>query len=166
VSESRAETVDEDEVGPADVLDEDDVDEDDVDVDVEDDVDEVDFEDDVDVDVEDDVDEVDVDVEDDVEDGDDDDLEEDDLEDDANLRPGTTAADVLEYLVKALVEDPAAVDIDTRDDRRGLRLQVSVGPGDMGRVIGRRGRIANAIRTVVRAAAAADGVAVDVDFVD
>ena len=41
-----------------------------------------------------------------------------------------------------------------------------VAPGDMGRVIGKRGRIANAIRTVVRAAAVRDGVEVDVDFVD
>ncbi len=87
-------------------------------------------------------------------------------DDEANQLPGATATDVLEYLVKALVEDPDAVVINVDDDRRGVRMQVSVGPGDMGRVIGRRGRIANAIRTVVRAAGAADGVAVDVDFVD
>ncbi len=90
----------------------------------------------------------------------------DDQDDDANQLPGATATDVLEYLVKALVEDPDAVVINVDDDRRGVRMQVSVGPGDMGRVIGRRGRIANAIRTVVRASGAADGVAVDVDFVD
>ncbi len=86
--------------------------------------------------------------------------------DDANQLPGATATDVLEYLVKALVDDEDAVEVDVDEDRRGLRMQVRVGAGDMGRVIGRRGRIANAIRTVVRAAAAPDGVAVDVDFVD
>ncbi len=98
-------------------------------------------------------------------DEDDDDVTDED-DDDANQLPGATATDVLEYLVKALVDDQDAVEIDVDDDRRGLRMQVRVGPGDMGRVIGRRGRIANAIRTVVRAAAAPDGVAVDVDFVD
>ena len=85
---------------------------------------------------------------------------------DANEIPAAGAADVLEYLVKALVDDPDAVEIEVYDDRRGTKMAVSVGPGDMGRVIGRRGRIANAIRTVVRAAAVDDGVSVDVDFVD
>ena len=45
-------------------------------------------------------------------------------------------------------------------------LNVTVAPGDMGRVIGKRGRVATAIRTVVRAAAVRDGVEVDVEFVD
>lgn len=90
----------------------------------------------------------------------------DEVGDDPNRLPGATAIDVLEYLVAALVDDPDAVEISEEDDRRGLRLQVRVAPDDMGRVIGRRGRIANAIRTVVRAAAADDRVSVDVDFVD
>ncbi|MEA2703498.1 MAG: uncharacterized protein QOD63_1443 [Actinomycetota bacterium] len=78
-----------------------------------------------------------------------------------------TALAVTEYLVRELVDDPDAVTVDTVDGRRGLTLEVAVGPGDMGRVIGRRGRMANAIRTVVRAAASKDGVQeVDVDFVD
>jgi predicted RNA-binding protein YlqC (UPF0109 family) len=87
-------------------------------------------------------------------------------DDDASQEPGEVAVDVLEYLVKALVDDPDAVEIEIFDDRRGIKMAVSVGPGDMGRVIGRRGRLANAIRTVVRAAAADEGMAVDVDFVD
>ena len=77
-----------------------------------------------------------------------------------------TASAVTEYIVRELVDDPDAVRVDTTDGRRGLTLEVSVGPGDMGRVIGRRGRMANAIRTVVRAAAAKDGKEVDVDFDD
>lgn len=85
---------------------------------------------------------------------------------DAGQIPGARATDVLEYLVKALVDHPDAVGIDVDEEGRGLRMQVSVAPGDMGRVIGRRGRIANAIRTVVRAAAIDDGIAVDIDFVD
>lgn len=93
-------------------------------------------------------------------------LDADDDDDIGNRIPGATATEVLEYLVKSLVDDPDAVEIEVDDDRRGLRMQVRVGPGDMGRVIGRRGRLANAVRTVVRAAAADDRIAVDVDFVD
>jgi predicted RNA-binding protein YlqC (UPF0109 family) len=78
----------------------------------------------------------------------------------------TTATTVLEYLVRELVDEPDAVNVDLVSGRRGPTLEVSVAPGDMGRVIGRRGRIATAIRTVVRAAAVKDGTEVDVDFVD
>jgi predicted RNA-binding protein YlqC (UPF0109 family) len=76
------------------------------------------------------------------------------------------AVAVLEYLAKAVVEDPDAVEIDVEEGRRGLALNVRVGPGDMGRVIGKRGRVAQSIRTVVRAAAVKDGVTVDVEFLD
>jgi predicted RNA-binding protein YlqC (UPF0109 family) len=92
-------------------------------------------------------------------------VDDDGAGDDANEGSSEVAVDVLEYLVKALVDDPDAVEIEIFDDRRGTKMAVSVGPGDMGRVIGRRGRLANAIRTVVRAAAD-DGTVVDVDFVD
>jgi uncharacterized protein len=85
--------------------------------------------------------------------------------DTGNLVPGATARAVLEYLVGSLVDDPDSVEVDV-DEGRVLALRVRVAPDDMGRVIGRRGRIANAIRTVVRAAAVRDGVEVDVDFVD
>lgn len=77
-----------------------------------------------------------------------------------------TATAVTEYIVRELVDDPDAVRVEETEGRRGLTLEVAVGPGDMGRVIGRRGRMANAIRTVVRAAAVKDGKEVDVDFVD
>jgi len=83
----------------------------------------------------------------------------------SNRVPGATATDVLEYLVEALVADPDSVEIDV-DGGRSVALRVHVAQDDMGRVIGKRGRVANAIRTVVRAAAVRDGVEVDVDFVD
>ena len=79
---------------------------------------------------------------------------------------GATAKAVVEYVVSALVDDEAAVRVDIDDTRRTLQLEVRVGPDDMGRVIGRRGRVANAIRTLTRAAAARDGVEIDVEFVD
>ena len=77
-----------------------------------------------------------------------------------------TAQAVLEHLVGALVEDPEAVRIEVSQGRSLPRLTVRVGPTDMGRVIGKRGRVAQAIRTVVRAAAARDGTDVEVEFED
>ena len=90
----------------------------------------------------------------------------DDFGDDANNIPAATARDVCEYLVKAVVEDPDGVEVDVVDRRGRSLIEVHVAPGDMGRVIGKRGRIAQSIRTVVRAAAVRDGAEVDVDFVD
>ena len=87
-------------------------------------------------------------------------------DDDANRVPAATARDVCEYLVKAVVEDPDGVEVDVAERGRGTTIEVRVTPGDMGRVIGKRGRIAQSIRTVVRAAAVRDGASVDVDFVE
>jgi predicted RNA-binding protein YlqC (UPF0109 family) len=79
--------------------------------------------------------------------------------------PAPTAVAVLGHVVRSIVDDPEAVRVDAAHGSRGkVRLEVRVGPGDLGRVIGRRGRTAQSIRTVVRAAAATDGVDVDVDF--
>ncbi len=89
--------------------------------------------------------------------------------DDGATDEGTavTAAGVLEFLVRSVVDDPDGVEVKVNDDRLDrVRLDVHVSEGDMGRVIGRRGRVANAIRTVVRAAAVRDDVDVDVEFVD
>ena len=77
------------------------------------------------------------------------------------------AGAVLAYLAANLVDDPGRVTIDSESGRNGgTRLLLRVAPDDMGRVIGRRGRIAQAIRGVVRAAAAGDGLDVSVDIVD
>ena len=65
-----------------------------------------------------------------------------------------------------IVDDPEAVAVEASEAKGRIRLEVTVGPGDLGRVIGRRGRTAQSIRTVVRAAATRDGAEVDVDFVD
>jgi predicted RNA-binding protein YlqC (UPF0109 family) len=102
-------------------------------------------------------------------DQDDEDDEVDEVDDgnvDPNAIPAATAADVLEYLVRAVVADPDAVEIEIDESHHTIALNVHVAPDDMGRVIGRRGRIANSIRTVVRAAAARDDTSVEVEFVD
>jgi hypothetical protein len=73
---------------------------------------------------------------------------------------------VLTHVVRSIVDDPEAVAVEASEAKGRIRLEVTVGPGDLGRVIGRRGRTAQSIRTVVRAAATRDGAEVDVDFVD
>jgi predicted RNA-binding protein YlqC (UPF0109 family) len=85
---------------------------------------------------------------------------------DPNRVPAATAQAVLEYVVRSIVDDPDSVEIDLDEDGRRPALNVHVAPGDMGRVIGKRGRVAQSIRTVVRAAASRDGVEVEVEFVD
>ena len=85
---------------------------------------------------------------------------------DANVVPAANARAVLEYLVRSVVDDPDSVEVSVSEGQRVTSLDVRVGDGDMGRVIGKRGRIAQAIRTVVRAAAVKDGVPVDIEFVD
>jgi predicted RNA-binding protein YlqC (UPF0109 family) len=77
-----------------------------------------------------------------------------------------TAQAVLSHVVSSLVDDPDAVRIHVGEGRYVPRLTVRVGPSDMGRVIGKRGRVAQAIRTVVRAAAVRDGTDVEVEFED
>lgn len=89
----------------------------------------------------------------------------DDGDDSADAGADSAQA-VLEHLVRSVVENPDQVRVNADDDGRSVQYTVEVGPGDMGRVIGRRGRIANAIRTVVRAAASQDDVRVDVEFLD
>ncbi len=84
-----------------------------------------------------------------------------------NGRSVESARTVLEYLVKSVVDDPDGVKVEVTDGRRNdVSLDVRVADGDMGRVIGKRGRIAQAIRTVVRAAAVRDGVTVDIEFLE
>lgn len=87
-------------------------------------------------------------------------------EGDANTIGYATALAVLDHIAHSIVEDEDALEIDVDDSRDIIRLNVHAGSGDMGRLIGRRGRVAGAIRTVVRAAAASDGVKVDVEFVE
>ena len=95
-----------------------------------------------------------------------DDTDIDGNEADGNAAAAATATSVLDHLVSSLVDDPDAVQILAIQQRDRVRLEVRVGPDDMGRVIGKRGRVANAIRTVVRAAAVRDDVDVDIEFED
>ncbi|GAA1970643.1 RNA-binding protein [Isoptericola halotolerans] len=75
-------------------------------------------------------------------------------------------ADALEHLVRGIVDNPDDVRVTARTQRRGDLLEVRVHPDDLGRVIGRGGRTAKALRTVVGSLAADGPVRVDVVDVD
>ena len=62
--------------------------------------------------------------------------------------------ELVEYMAKALVDDPEAVSVTEVAAGPDLILELRVGPGDMGRVIGRQGRVVNAMRTLVQMCAA------------
>ena len=75
--------------------------------------------------------------------------------------------ELLEYLAKCLVDYPGAVRVESFDEDDGsIVLELSVGDEDYGQVIGRGGRTANALRTVLKAAAVKEGRRVFVDIVD
>jgi uncharacterized protein len=74
--------------------------------------------------------------------------------------------DLVEFLVRALVDDPEAVEVEEFEEDGDLVLEVTVAEGDLGRVIGRGGRIANSIRTVARAVGGRDERRVIVDILD
>lgn len=74
--------------------------------------------------------------------------------------------ELVEFLVRALVEDSEAVRVEQFDEDGDIVLEVTVADDDLGRVIGRGGRIANAIRTVARAVGARDERRVIVEILD
>jgi uncharacterized protein len=90
----------------------------------------------------------------------------DDEVDEGNQLVGGISRNVLEYVAKSIVDDAESVVVDVEESRNGISLRLNVSPDDMGRVIGRRGRTAQAIRTVVRAAAAREGLDAHVDISD
>ncbi len=73
---------------------------------------------------------------------------------------------VIEELARRLVADPGAVRVEEIDDEEGLLLRLHVAPDDVGKVIGRQGRIARALRTLVRAGSALEGRRIVLEIVD
>ena len=74
--------------------------------------------------------------------------------------------ELVKYIAQSLVEKPEAVDVRAVDAEEGVTIELRVDPDDMGKVIGKQGRIAKAIRTVVRAASARDEKPVFVEIVE
>ena len=73
--------------------------------------------------------------------------------------------ELVEYIVRSLVDDPSQVHISEIEGETSVILELRVGPEDMGRVIGRGGRTANAIRSLVRVLAAKQGKRVTVEII-
>ncbi len=69
-------------------------------------------------------------------------------------------------IAKAIVDTPEEVKVSVTEDEKSVTLTLSVAPSDMGMVIGRHGKIAKAIRTVIKAASVNSGKKVSVDIVD
>lgn len=61
---------------------------------------------------------------------------------------------LVEFIIKSMVSEPDSVNVDARNGRDGVTFQVTVAPNDVGKIIGKNGRVASAIRYVVSAAAA------------
>jgi predicted RNA-binding protein YlqC (UPF0109 family) len=107
-----------------------------------------------------------------IDDDDEVDFDDDDVVDEGNERQDSqgqraaTALAALEFIAKSLAEDPSAVSVEVNERQGKVVLSLSVGPNDMGRIIGRRGRTAQAIRALVGAAGSRDGVTTSVDIVD
>jgi hypothetical protein len=73
--------------------------------------------------------------------------------------------ELVEYIVKAIVTDPEKVSITTEDTEEGLLLKLEVAPEDKGRVIGKQGRVAEAMRTLLRVKAAKEETRVRLQIV-
>jgi predicted RNA-binding protein YlqC (UPF0109 family) len=88
-------------------------------------------------------------------------------EDEGNLRDGIgRAAAVLKYIVEQIVDEPDEIQIGASTDDRGPVLLLRVAEDDRGKVIGRQGRIVQAIRTIVKAASVGSGEKVNVEILD
>ena len=73
--------------------------------------------------------------------------------------------DLVEYIAKSLVDDPQQVVVRALERDKSVRFELSVGEDDMGRVIGRGGPVANAMRALLRVAAARNGVRATLDII-
>jgi predicted RNA-binding protein YlqC (UPF0109 family) len=79
---------------------------------------------------------------------------------------GSDMKDLLEYLAKALVDNPEDVHVEAIEGERSVILQLKVNNDDIGKVIGKQGRIAQALRTIVKAAATKQGKNAIVEILD
>ncbi len=73
--------------------------------------------------------------------------------------------ELVEVIAKALVDNPDEVTVEEKVDGKNVKIELHVASSDMGKVIGKQGRIAKAIRCVVKAASTKDDLRVDVDIV-
>ena len=74
--------------------------------------------------------------------------------------------DLVEYIAKSLVDDPSAVSVSEKETDRGIVLELRVASGDVGKVIGKVGRVAQAIRTLLMASAGRSGTRYLLEILD
>ena len=91
---------------------------------------------------------------------------EDEVGGEGNLITGARAQAVTEFLARELAEDSDAIDVTVSEARGELTLLIHASPDDLGRLIGRRGRVIQAVRQVARAAGSIDGVRVGVEVAE
>ena len=72
--------------------------------------------------------------------------------------------ELVETIVKALVDSPDEVKVEEQENKKGMLITLTVAKEDVGKVIGKQGRVANAIRAVVKAAGSRKGIHVNVDI--
>jgi uncharacterized protein len=94
-------------------------------------------------------------------------IDDEELDDEANLVDGAARAQaVTDFLARELVEDVEAIDVTASESRGETTLMIHASPQDLGRLIGRRGRVIQAVRQVARAAGAADGARINVEVAE
>ncbi len=76
-----------------------------------------------------------------------------------------SAKELVEYVAKALVDDPEAVQVTQVEDEEGTVIELHVAEDDMGKVIGRNGSVAKALRTLLKVTAAREGSSVQLEIV-
>jgi predicted RNA-binding protein YlqC (UPF0109 family) len=75
------------------------------------------------------------------------------------------AKELVEYIAKSLVDDPAAVQVDVQEDQEGTVIELHVAEDDMGKVIGRNGSVAKAMRTLLKVMSAREGESISLEIV-
>lgn len=97
-------------------------------------------------------------------------VDDDDFEDEVggegNRIVGANAKAVVEHVTRAIADEPDAIEVDLVERSDEVALLVHADPSDMGRLIGKRGRVVQALRQVTRAAGAAEGIKVSVDIIE
>ena len=97
---------------------------------------------------------------------DDDDEFEDEIGGEGNRVTGARAKTVVELVARQLVDDPDGVFVDSTERSDNVSILIHTSPGDLGRIIGKRGRVIQALRQVGRAAGATEGVRVTVEVAE
>jgi len=82
------------------------------------------------------------------------------------VRHPMTVQELVKYIARSLVDEPEAVNVREVSGERSSIIEIQVSPNDIGKIIGKRGRIVHAIRTVAKASAAKEGKRVEVEIVE